>query len=160
MWLYLSVYILGILGFVLHFYLLPISQRTKNKVLELFLLYQIVFSLGITSFFAFIGFTFYDVYVAKYLEWPACPFQQELANVNLAFGVLGVLSIWYRGLFWVATVLGFSIWIFSDGVHHLYHYYFYHNASDGNIGVPLYTDLIVPTLLMVLLIPYWRSFKS
>ncbi len=153
---FLSIYVFGIIGFFIHLYSLPAYARTKSKIIELLLLYQIVFSLGITSFVAFYGLTFMAEYVANYLQWPTCPFIQELANVNLAFGVLGILCIWYRGLFWSATVIGFSIWIISDGFQHLYHRIY---VNENNPNMPLYTDFIVPIVLLVLLYLYWRDRK-
>lgn len=157
---YLSIYVFGIIGFFIHLFRLPEYARTKSKIIELLLLYQIVFSLGITSFVAFYGLTFMAEYVANYLQWPTCPFIQELANVNLAFGILGMLCIWYRGLFWSATVLGFSIWIMSDGFQHLYRWIYKNDTSPGNTGMPLYTDFIVPIVLLVLLYLYWRDRKA
>lgn len=157
MFLFLSIYVISVIAFVVHVLMIPSSERTKAKLIELFLLYQIVFSLGITSFFAFFGLTFMAQYVADYIGWPACPFEQELANVNLAFGVLGILAIWYRRYFWMATVLGFSIWIFSDGLQHAYHAIVRHNYNPGNIGMPLYTDFIVPIVLMISLYFYMRT---
>lgn len=160
MWLFLSVYLFSIVATLYHIYQLPPNERTKTKILEVILLYQLVFNVGITSFFAFIGFTFYDQYIAEYLNWPACPFEQEMANVNLAFGFLGILCYWYRDLFWWATVIGFSIWIFADGIHHLWHAFVLNNRSPGNTEVPLYTDLLIPIVLVVLLYLYEKSKKE
>jgi hypothetical protein len=156
---FLSIYAFGILGFIIHLFLLPAVLRTKSKVIELLLLYQIVFSLGLTSLVAFFGLTFLDQYIADFTGWTPCPFQQQLANVNLAFGCLGILSIWYRNGFWFATVLGFSIWILSDGIQHLFHYIFKGNATAGNIGVPLWTDFLVPIFLLILLFLYRKSVR-
>lgn len=157
MLLFLSIYLFGLIAFCIHVMKLPTAERTNAKIIELFLLYQIVFSLGITSLVAFLGLTFMGVYVAQLTDWQPCQFEQELANVNLAFGVLGIMSIWYRKYFWLATVIGFSVWILSDGVQHLYQYFVDNNASAGNIGVPLYTDIIVPIVLLILT---WFYFQS
>jgi hypothetical protein len=146
---FLSIYAVSVLGFLVHAF--SLHTWSKAKLIELALLYQIVFSLGVTSLVAFFGLTFLADEIAQYTGWPASPFEQQLANVNLAFGVLGILAIWLRGNFWVATVLGFSIWILGDGIHHLYHYLAHNNASAGNIGVPFWTDLCVPLILLVLL---------
>lgn len=154
---FLSIYILGLIGFVIHVIKIPSQNRTKAKLIELFLLYQLVFSVGITSLVAFYGLTFMAEYIAKYTNWPECPFQQELGNVNLAFGVLGILCIWYRRLFWAATVIGFSVWILSDGIHHVLESIYTHNYSEGNVGVILYLDFIIPILLLILLPLYMRS---
>jgi hypothetical protein len=157
--LFLSIYVLSLAAFLIHLYL-DKAPRTKERVLELFLLYQIVFSLGLTSLMAFYGLTFMKEYVAKISGWASCTFEQLLANVNLAFGILGILCIWYRGYFWMATILGFSIWILSDGITHLLDMWMNHNYTPGNIGVPLWTDIIVPIILLILLVFYMRDQAS
>lgn len=154
---FLSLYLFSLVGFFIHLFWLPAKERTKARIIELLLLYQIVFSLGLTSLFAFIGFVAIPDYIADFTGWPECPFEIELANVNLAFGVLGIMSIWLRGHFWTATVLGFSIWIFADGIHHIVEAFLNHNHTDGNIGVPLITDLVVPVILVILLRLYLLS---
>ncbi len=154
---FLSIYLIGVLLTMVHLFRMPALERTKSKVIEVVLLYQIVFSLGITSFVAFIGLSLMPEMIAHYLNWAYCPFEQELANVNLAFGVLGVMSIWYRGLFWMATIYGFSIWILADGFHHIYEYLYHGNDSSGNIGVPLITDFVVPIILLVLFYYYRKD---
>lgn len=160
--LFLSIYVLGIIGFLIHLYK-DKQPRTKGRVLELFLLYQIVFSLGLTSFMSFYGLTFMKEYVATYSGWNACAFEQLLANVNLSFGILGILCIWFRKYFWMATILGFSIWILSDGVTHIIDMVKNDNYAPGNIGVPLWTDILVPVILLILLFFYmkqvWREEK-
>lgn len=148
--LFLSMYAFSLLFFLIHWLRLDKQERTFHRAIELLLLYQLVFSLGMTSLLAFIGLTFMPEYVAEYSGWPVCPFQQELGNVNLAFGFLGIACIWLRGNFWTATVWGFSIWIFADGLHHIRDIVVNHNYAPGSIGVSLITDLVVPVVLVVL----------
>lgn len=156
----LSLYVIGIIAFFIHVYRLPPATRTYSKIIELLLLYQIVFSLGLTSILAFFGLTFMAESIAEYTGWPSCPFEQQLANVNLAFGVLGILSIWVRGHFWTATIIGFSVWILGDGVHHFLKWQFGGNNTPGNLGVPLYTDIAVPIILLILLYLYLSDIKK
>jgi hypothetical protein len=158
--LFISIYAFGLLGFIIHAYLLSPQERTKAKLIELFLLYQLIFSLGITSFFAFIGFTFMAEYIAQITNWPASPFEQQMANVNLAFAVLGILCIWYRKLFWSATIIGFSVWILCDAIQHIYEAVALGNLSEGNIGVPLITDIIIPIVLLIALQQYWKTMEK
>lgn len=47
------------------------------------------------------------------------PFQKEMAVANLAFAALGILSIWVRGGFWTATIVGFCILLSGCGLVHL-----------------------------------------
>lgn len=158
--LFLSMYVFSLLGPLIHWLRLDKNQRSQAKVIELLLLYQLVFSVGATSLLAFIGLTFIPEYVASYSGWPTCPFQQELGNVNLAFGILGFMCTWWRGSFWLATVLGFSIWIFADGIHHVWDILMNQNYAPGSIGVSLITDLIVPVVLIFLITYYSKNIRS
>jgi hypothetical protein len=38
---------------------------------------------------------------------------------NLSVGVLGILCYWMRDNFWVATVIGFSVWWLGDAMVHI-----------------------------------------
>jgi hypothetical protein len=160
MFIYAAILLMGIIGFFIHLFVSK-QPKTPLRIVELFLVYQLVFSLGLSSFLAFFGLMFMTQFVADYSGWPACPFEKLLANVNLGYGVLGILCIWYRGTFWFATILGSSIWLIADGITHLADLYYNNNTSPGNIGMPLYTDIIVPVVLIILYVIYQRlSNKS
>ena len=153
--IYAAILLMGIIGFFIHLFVSK-EPRTPFRIVELFLLYQLIFSVGLSSFLAFFGLAFMTQFVADYTNWPACPFEKQLANVNLGYGVLGILCIWYRGTFWLATIIGLSIWLVGDGIGHLADLYYNHNTSWGNIGLPLYTDIIVPVLLVILYAIYHK----
>lgn len=153
--IFLGIYLLSFLGFIVHYLLIkPIG---KERVIELMLLYQLVFNIGLLGILSFFGLTFMPDVAADYVGWSPCRFQQELANVNLGYGVLGILSIWLRGHFWTAIVIGASIWLFGDGVHHFFDAILNHNLAPGNLGILFYTDLLIPITLVVLLLLY-RTF--
>lgn len=158
MFVIIIIHLLGILGFLIHLFM---SQKPKTplRIVELFLVYQLVFSVGLVSLIAFIALAFFPEMVAKTLDWPTCPFQAELGNVNLAFAVLGFLCIWIRGHFWTATILGLSIWLLGDAYGHLEEMVKHNNYSEGNVGVPLWTDIIVPVILLAALYLYLKWNK-
>ena len=153
--LYALVVILSFAGFFVHLWLSR-APKTKLRVVELFLLYQLVFSIGVLGIMSFLGHTFMPHVAAKYLRWLPSPFQQELANASLGFGVIGILCIWFRGHFWTATVIGSSIWLFADAVDHIVDMYVNHNFSTINTGIVFYSDLLTPVLLCVLLLLSFR----
>jgi hypothetical protein len=153
--IYLAILALGLLGFFIHLF---VSQEPKTalRIVRLFLLYQLVFSVGLTSLLAFIGLTFMTDFVALYSGWPACPFEKQLGNVNLGYAVLGILCIWKGDEFWLATIIGLSIWLLGDAVGHLADMILNGNYTPGNVGVPLYTDIIVPVALIILYAVYQK----
>jgi hypothetical protein len=128
------------------------EKRTLHRVIELILVYQLVFNVGVLGIISFLGHTLFPLTAAKHLSWPSGPFQQELANASLGFGVIGVLCYWIRNHFWTATVIGSSIWLFADAVDHLYDIFFNENVSTVNEGIVFYSDLLIPFFLCFLLI--------
>jgi len=151
--IYISILALGVIGFLIHLFASR-EPRTPLRIVRLFLLYQLVFSVGLTSLLAFIGLMFMSDFVAAYTGWPSCPFIKQLANVNLGYAVLGIMCIWKDDGFWLATIIGISIWLFGDGIGHIADAILNDNYTPGNIGVPLYTDIIVPIVLVAIYILY------
>ena len=153
--IFVGIYVMSFVGFLLHYYFKrPMSYP---KCIELLLLYQLVFNLGCLGLLSFIGLTFMPQRAADELGWTICLFQQELANVNLGYGVVGFLAIWFRGLFWTATVISASIWLFGDGLHHFFMAFWDQERGLGTLGIIFYTDILIPVILVLLLYLYHQS---
>lgn len=150
--IFLGIYLLSFIGFFIHYFIK--RPMSKAKTIELMLLYQLLFNIGFLGLLSFFGLTFLPDVSADYVGWSQCHFQQELANVNLGYGILGILCVWFRGNFWTATIIGASIWLFGDGIHHFYDAFYNHNLAPGNLGILFYTDLLIPVVLVLLLILY------
>jgi hypothetical protein len=152
------VFALSIIGFLIHFFSTK-KPRTVKRAVELLLLYQLIFNIGVMSFIAFLAQSFAPEVVAQNLEWPTCPFQQEMANVNLGFSILGFMSIWFRGHFWTATVIGSAIWLFGDGIHHAIYLVDMGTYTIGSGTALFFSDIITPIFMVILLVLYLRIFK-
>ena len=101
------------------------------------------------------GHAFSSKKVGEYIGWPSGnPFQFEAAITNLSFGILGVLCIWFRDNFWIATVIGFSVFALGAAYVHIRDIIKNKNHSPGNAGPPLYSDILKPIFLVGLLIAY------
>ncbi|HRD55513.1 MAG TPA: hypothetical protein PLC42_03860 [Parachlamydiaceae bacterium] len=154
---FLTVYAFSLVGFFIHLFLSK-KDRNKKEIFELLMLYQLVVNIGILSLIAAFALLFMPQMVADSLNWPTCPFQHELGNVNLAFGVLGILCIWFRNGFWTATIIGASIWLLGDGIGHLI---LMKNQLEGtlfsfNNWAMMITDFLIPLTLLLLLFAYRR----
>jgi hypothetical protein len=93
-------------------HLLMTQKQLNNKLIsEILLFYVLTLCIGVNSLFMYYEHVFTPHQIAGYIGWPPdSPFQQEVGYANLAFGILGILCFFFRGLFWVATVFGVSIW--------------------------------------------------
>ena len=95
--------------------------------------------------------------VADQLGWATgSPFQTEVGFFDLAFGVLGICCIWFRGQWWLAVTLGWTIFAVGAAGLHLQEMTGTGNNGSLNAGSVL-PDLIVPALLIVLLIVRART---
>jgi hypothetical protein len=117
-------------------------------------------------FFAFVGLggvrdfvfhTFDPNNTAELIGWPTGnPFQTEVAMANLSYGILGLLSLRYRGKFWWATTIAYSVFLWGDAIVHIKEIVVNNNHEPANAGFPLYADILIPAILYILLLIQWR----
>ncbi len=134
------------------------QPRNVASILAIVLKYAFIFIVAFSGFIAFLGHTFRADYVAQQIGWPTGnPFQSEVAVANLAFGVLGILTIWLRGTFWLATAISYAVFMTGAGVVHIHQLVVAGNRAPLNAGATiLAADLIVPLILLVLAVVHWR----
>jgi hypothetical protein len=124
---------------------------TCRRGAEIFLVWFLAIMVGIVGIWSFIGHTVFAAQVAQGIGWPpGNPFQTEVALTNLAFGILGLLSVKITGSFRLATIIGFAIFMIGAGIGHIYQFVVFNDIAPGNVGIPLYLDFIVPLILFVL----------
>ncbi|MCK9151278.1 DUF6790 family protein [Methanobacterium alcaliphilum] len=134
------------------------KSLNTNKIIEIFLLSFLVVMVGIGSIWTFLGHTFMAAQIAAYIGWPAgSPFQFEVACANLSFGVLGILSWKFRDNFWTATIIGYTVFFWGAAYGHIMDMINFQNYAPGNVGAPLYMDIIMPIILIILLVAYKLS---
>jgi len=123
------------------------------NALTAFLLGFIVSNIGLQGIFGFMGHYFRADEVAKGIGWPTgSPFQREIAFANLSMGFLGVLSIWFRGDFWLAAIVARSVFSWGAAYGHIVDIKKRGNTNVFNAGPVLYDDILLPFVLIGLYI--------
>ncbi len=124
------------------------STNSRDRRLEVLLLYLFALGVagsGIGSFFA--HFFLSDI-VAESIGWPAgSPFQLEIAFTNLAIGALGILSMSRRDGAREATVLAVTVFSLGATVVHLMDIAATGNLAPGNT-LQNVGNLLKPALLI------------
>lgn len=143
--------ILALFGACLHLYF-DKTPRTRCRVVEIFLVYALVFLAGLAGLWAFIGHTFAADQVATKIGWPTGnPFQYEVAATNLSYAILGLLAIRYRGLFPVAAGIGYSVFLLGAACVHIREMRLHGNLAELNSGAFLVVqDILVPIVILSL----------
>ncbi|UCD41012.1 MAG: hypothetical protein JSV69_10520 [Chloroflexota bacterium] len=136
------------------------STNTRERKLELFLIY--LFSLGVagSGIAGFISHFFISDLVAELIGWPAGnPFQLEVAFANLMLGILGLIAAGRRDGFREATVIAVTVFGVGATVVHLMDIFETGNLAPGNT-VQNFANLVRPALLIGFLVASRRAERA
>jgi hypothetical protein len=131
------------------------QRRTTRRVVELWLIWIVAIG-GLMSIIGGYGHVGPDsTDIAEDIGYRQSFFQWEVGWGDIALGVVGFLTIWFRGSFLTAAVLVLLIQYWGDGIGHIMRYVQDDNTEPGNIwSMP--TDFGFPLAAAILLIAYRR----
>jgi hypothetical protein len=136
------------------------GPRTRERRLEVFLLYLLGIGVGANGIGGFSGHLFASDTVAEAIGWPAGnPFQLEVGFANLALGVLGVIAVHRRDGLREATVIAATVFSVGATVVHLMDILETGNLAPGNT-VQNVSNLSRPALLIFLLAASRRADRE
>ena len=128
------------------------QQWTLSRWSEASLLWIAFWVLGVGGVYGFIMHLVFGSFLAEQIGWPNSPFQYEVAYANLTIGILGFSSFLYRKRdYLLASMVAFASWFFADGIGHVVSLVVDQNNAPSNAGSVLYTDLLTPLLVLLLL---------
>src|SRR5271156_4367134 len=99
------------------------ARRKHRPNKEMLLVYYLFISVGIQGLFTGIFQIVFPDIVINFLQWPYSPFLDELGLANIAFGILGILSLWQNNGWKAATAMGYGLFLFMTGLYHLIEIY-------------------------------------
>jgi len=132
--------------------------RTPIRVVHILLRYALVLGVGVIGLLlGFIPQVFFADQSAKPIGWPTrSPFQVEVGVHDGAWGILGFLCIWLGGLFWLATGLGWSLFMLGATYGHIYQ-----TLREGNYApynfLTIFSDGFIAVWLLGLLYLYYLA---
>ena len=130
---------------------------TPGRVVTTSLFYLLCVQWGIGSATLALGHILFSDLVAGFIGWePGSPFQVELGFASLGLALLGVLCIWIRGWFWLAPVLGQSVFLLGAAYVHVQDIISHGNLAPGNAGPILFYDMVLPLLGCTLFYLHYR----
>jgi hypothetical protein len=123
---------------------------------------MLFFNVGLGCLYAFAGHAFMADAVSEKIGWPAgSPFQFEVAVANLAFGILGLLSVRFGSDFRLASATGYAVFLLGAAAGHIREIVQKGNFSDYNAGAFLVIgDIIIPLALLALVIAHRRLLNK
>jgi hypothetical protein len=134
---------------------LAATVRTGTPAADRFLAW--ILPIGVTGLWAALFHLFLPGIAAADIGWEVSPFQFEVGMADLAIGATACLSFWRNLDFKAAAVMVSSIFFLGNAVGHVKQMMVAGNFAPGNAGVPFYSDVALPVLMIVLLIIARRS---
>jgi len=152
----ITIALLSVLLPMLHL-MISKEPRTPRIVVRLLLLYALVLDVGVIGFvFGFIPHVFFANEAARLIGWPTgSPFQFEVGVHDGAWGVLGLPCIWIGGRFWLATGLGWSLFMLGATFGHVRQAIVEGNYAPYNY-LTIFSDGFIAVWLLALLYAYYR----
>jgi len=126
------------------------SAKEVASAAQTFLLCHLTVTIGLTGIMGAYGHIFMGDRVARNIGWPAgSMFQVELGYCCLGLGLLGVICFWYRGSFWLATIIFTTVFMTGAGLVHVKEMVKKANFSPGNT-ITTIPDFLIPATLLIL----------
>jgi hypothetical protein len=136
------------------------SCRSRQRILEIFLLYFFGVGVGAGGIGGFFGHFFISDVVAQSIGWPkGNPFQLEVAFANLALGILGFLAMGQRDGFREATVIAVTVFGVGATIVHIMDIVQTGNLAPGNT-LQNVSNLLKPAFLIGFLSAIRRAERS
>ncbi len=142
--------VLTVIAALIHLAVTSRWRAGRKLLATIFLRYMLLINVGLEGFFAFYAHAFMPDQISKTIGWAPSPFEYEVAIANLAIAALGIMCWWFEGLFWFAAIVATSVWLWGDAVGHIQQIVVAHNYAPNNAGAALYSDLVVPAILIAL----------
>ncbi|RCX18751.1 hypothetical protein DFR58_10420 [Anaerobacterium chartisolvens] len=94
----------GLLSALVHLLIIGFGGGV-SVICEVIVLHQFAVTHGLLGVLGFYINVIKADSTAKSLGWPGGPFQVKYGFSQLGVGVMGILSIWLRGPFWIGTLV-------------------------------------------------------
>ncbi len=138
---------------------LLIALTSHSKFNQRFFACLLFFAVGFGGIWGFIMHAFFDSIASNNIGWKANPFEFEVALANLALGVAGIIASFANWSYRAAVVTVTTVFLWGAATGHIYQIIISGNFNPGNAGPILWTDILIP-LLMLILLPLTYPRKS
>lgn len=144
--------ILAVIVASVHLAAAPAARSTRRSIAATYLLYLLVFYVGLMGFLSAYAHVFRPIQTSASIGWSTSPYEYEVGMADLTVGVLGIVCIWIRGNFWLATAIANAVWLLGDAVGHTRQILIANNHAANNSGIFLVAEFVTPFIILALAI--------
>src|SRR5580692_6456527 len=136
--------LIAVVGASIHLAFSPKRRSGGVAIAGTYLLYLLFFYVGLMGVLTAYAHVFRPVETSASIGWSTSPYEYEVGMADLTVGVLGVLCLWFRGNFWLATAIANAVWLLGDAVGHIRQMLLYGNHAANNSGIFLAAEFVIP----------------
>lgn len=137
------------------------APRGPRLLANLLLRYVNLLPVGLMGLWGALGHLVFPAQSAAGIGWAASPFQTEVGAANLGIGFAGIVGAVYPSWsFRLAVAIVTAGFLGGAAATHVVAIAETGNHATGNAGPILYTDVLTPLLLLILLAFTYRSDRA
>src|SRR5271167_3599563 len=125
-------------------------RSSAHAIAATYLIYFLFFYVGVMGVFTAYAHVLRPMQTSASIGWLTSPYEYEVGMADLTVGVLGVLCLWIRGNFWLATAIANAVWLWGDAIGHVRQIVINHNHAENNSGAFLVVEFLMPLLILAL----------
>jgi uncharacterized membrane protein len=148
--------VLAVLAASIHLAFSRRSRSSKAAIARTYLLYLIFIYVGLMGLLTAYAHVFRPLQTSASIGWSTSPYEYEVGMADLTVGVLGILCLWFRGNFWLATAIANAVWLLGDAIGHIRQITLNNNHASNNSGIFLIAEIVTPLIILALAF-YYRS---
>jgi hypothetical protein len=126
------------------------SRHSAATVAGTYLLHLLFIYVGLMGILTAYAHVFRPIQTSASIGWATSPYEYEVGMADLTVGVLGILCLWIRGSFWLATAIANAVWLLGDAVGHIRQIILNNNHAANNSGIFLFAEIITPFVILFL----------
>lgn len=154
-----SLFVIGLICSLISLFFKK-GPRSRSVIVEAFVAYFFLFSVGIGYLNNFLMHVVFAEYTAKFIGWANSPFQLEVGFASLGMGVAGLIAFKRNLSFRSAAFIPPALFLWGAAGGHIYQIIQTHNMAPGNAGAILWTDILLPVVGFALLYGQWKTVRS
>src|ERR1700684_2138317 len=110
--------VLSLVAASIHLGVSSSRRSSRGAIAATYLLYLLFIYVGLMGLLTAYAHVFRPMETSASIGWSQSPYEYEVGMADLTVGVLGILSFWFRGDFWLATAVANAVWLLGDSVGH------------------------------------------
>src|SRR5271169_1534979 len=135
--------LLAVVAASIHLLFSSKRRSSAHAVAATYLIYFLFFYVGVMGVFTAYAHVFRQMQTSASIGWATSPYEYEVGMADLTVGVLGVLCLFFRDNFWLATAIANAVWMWGDAIGHVRQMMVNNNHAANNSGIFLVVEFTV-----------------